>query len=212
MASTSGQEDIYGKIIEVSPVGHLRDATIMNEPLPRTVGRVEAASDQPLLFPTSPFQSGEKHRLKSLLKERLVECGWRDAIKDEVRSVLVPVLVVSCHFQQTTKATMRCSLHPQCRKLLKERGYENVTVDQLVKDVVPLGRVMVPDRCATGLAIRPSVTFPLGRRSWLRLLGPGPSVGGPFRANPHCVVGASPPVSGSVAARTPRRALERRHS
>lgn len=29
-------------------------------------------------------QSVEKHRLKSLLKERLIECGWRDAIKDEV--------------------------------------------------------------------------------------------------------------------------------
>ena len=31
------------------------------------------------------IESGQKERLKILLKERLVECGWRDAIKDEVR-------------------------------------------------------------------------------------------------------------------------------
>ena len=37
-------------------------------------------------------------------------------------------------------------LHSQCRKIVKQRGCENLTVDQLVKDVTPIGRAMVPDR------------------------------------------------------------------
>lgn len=61
------------------------------------------------------IEAGEKERLKALLKERLLECGWRDAVKDE------------------------------CRKIVRQRGYENLTVDQLAKEVTPLGRAMVPD-------------------------------------------------------------------
>ena len=33
---------------------------------------------------------------------------------------------------------------------MKQRGCENLTVDQLVKDVTPIGRAMVPDRRVLG--------------------------------------------------------------
>ena len=35
-------------------------------------------------------QAGERERLKVLLKERLLECGWRDAVKEEVRDARPP--------------------------------------------------------------------------------------------------------------------------
>ena len=41
----------------------------------------------------SSMQSGQKERLKTLLKERLVECGWRDAVKDEASAQMTLVYV-----------------------------------------------------------------------------------------------------------------------
>ena len=46
-------------------------------------------------------QSGERERLKQLLRERLVECGWRDDLKE------------------------------QCKRIVKERGFENISTDEL---------------------------------------------------------------------------------
>lgn len=33
-------------------------------------------------------QSGEKERLRALLRERLVECGWRDELKARCRTII----------------------------------------------------------------------------------------------------------------------------
>ena len=63
-------------------------------------------------------QSGERERLKTLLRERLVECGWRDELKE------------------------------QCKRIVKERGFENITVDELAKEITPVGRSTVPVRMA----------------------------------------------------------------
>ncbi|XP_046385013.1 transcription and mRNA export factor ENY2 [Ischnura elegans] len=61
------------------------------------------------------IETGEKERLKDLLRTRLIECGWRDQVK----------------------------MH--CREIVKQRGVESVTVDDLVNDVTPKGRAWVPD-------------------------------------------------------------------
>mmetsp|Transcript_40351 Transcript_40351/g.77128 ORF Transcript_40351/g.77128 Transcript_40351/m.77128 type:complete len:105 (-) Transcript_40351:2936-3250(-) len=61
------------------------------------------------------IQSGEKERLRALLQERLIECGWRDDLK------------------------------ARCRAILKRRGLANVTVDELSREITPLGRASVPD-------------------------------------------------------------------
>jgi hypothetical protein len=34
-----------------------------------------------LVTPVQLIESGEKERLKELLRERLIECGWRDEMK-----------------------------------------------------------------------------------------------------------------------------------
>lgn len=58
---------------------------------------------------------GDKERFKELLRRRLTECGWREEIR---------VL---------------------CRDTIKERGLNNVTVDEIVEEVTPKGRALVPD-------------------------------------------------------------------
>ncbi|CAN8003393.1 unnamed protein product [Ixodes pacificus] len=59
--------------------------------------------------------SGERDRLKELLRTRLVECGWRD------------------------------ELRAHCKEVLRERDVETTTVDDLVAAVTPKGRASVPD-------------------------------------------------------------------
>lgn len=54
-------------------------------------------------------------RLKAQLRSRLVECGWRDELK------------------------------AQCQELVKARGLERFSVDELVKEVIPMAQARVPD-------------------------------------------------------------------
>lgn len=58
---------------------------------------------------------GDKERFKELLRRRLIECGWREEIR---------IL---------------------CRDTIKERGVHNITVDEIVEEVTPKGRALVPD-------------------------------------------------------------------
>ena len=37
-------------------------------------------------------------------------------------------------------------MRAQCRQLVRQRGFENLTVDQLAKELLPSGRAAVPDR------------------------------------------------------------------
>uniref|UniRef100_A0A3B1IJ78 Transcription and mRNA export factor ENY2 n=1 Tax=Astyanax mexicanus TaxID=7994 RepID=A0A3B1IJ78_ASTMX len=53
--------------------------------------------------------------LKELLRAKLIECGWRDQLK------------------------------AHCKEVIKEKGIENVTVEDLVAGVTPKGRALVPD-------------------------------------------------------------------
>ncbi|KAH8300472.1 hypothetical protein KR018_008206, partial [Drosophila ironensis] len=60
--------------------------------------------------------SGDRSKIKDLLCNRLTECGWRD----EVRLL--------------------------CRTILQEKGTGNsFTVEQLITEVIPKARTMVPD-------------------------------------------------------------------
>jgi len=59
-------------------------------------------------------ETGEKERLKELLRTKLVECGWRDEMKNYAREVI------------------------------KSKGLENVTVEDLINEITPHGRAAVP--------------------------------------------------------------------
>ncbi|KAJ1521347.1 hypothetical protein ONE63_003023 [Megalurothrips usitatus] len=58
---------------------------------------------------------GDKERFKELLRRRLTECGWRDEIR---------IL---------------------CRDAIRDKGVHNVSVDDIVEEVTPVGRARVPD-------------------------------------------------------------------
>ncbi|KAM9851494.1 transcription and mRNA export factor ENY2 [Aulostomus maculatus] len=60
-------------------------------------------------------EMGERERLKELLRAKLTECGWKDQMK------------------------------AHCKEVIKEKGLEHVTVEDLVAEITPKGRALVPD-------------------------------------------------------------------
>ncbi len=69
-------------------------------------------------------ESGEKEKLKDHLRMRLIECGWRDQLK----------------------------LH--AKEIVRDKGLENVKLEELVKDITPKGRALVPDAVKRELLIK----------------------------------------------------------
>ncbi|CAM2717990.1 unnamed protein product [Rotaria socialis] len=60
------------------------------------------------------IESGEREQMKQLLRQRLMEHGWRDQMK------------------------------AYCKEIVKQKGLENITVDELVQEITPKGP-LVPD-------------------------------------------------------------------
>ena len=60
------------------------------------------------------IDTGEKDRLKNLLRAKLEECGWRDELKN------------------------------YCKEVIKNKGLEKITVEELVAEIAPRGRATVP--------------------------------------------------------------------
>ncbi|RVW45154.1 Transcription and mRNA export factor ENY2 [Vitis vinifera] len=83
------------------------------------------------------IESGEKERLMELLRERLIECGWKDEMKalcritgpDGYKPVVIPDAPHSLAIQA----------------FVKKKGRNNVTVDDLVHVIMPKGRASIPD-------------------------------------------------------------------
>lgn len=70
------------------------------------------------------IESGEKEKLKELLRTRLVECGWKDELK------------------------------AYCKELIKNKGLEKITVEELVMEITPRGRATVPENIKAELLQR----------------------------------------------------------
>jgi len=69
-------------------------------------------------------ESGEKERLKEHLKNRLTECGWREELK------------------------------LYAKEIVQERGLEDVTHEELVREITPRGRHLVPDSVKKELLLK----------------------------------------------------------
>ncbi|XP_017268598.1 transcription and mRNA export factor ENY2 [Kryptolebias marmoratus] len=69
-------------------------------------------------------ETGERERLKELLRAKLTECGWMDQMK------------------------------AHCKEVIKEKGLEHVTVEDLVVEITAKGRVLVPDSVKKELLLR----------------------------------------------------------
>uniref|UniRef100_UPI0035900294 transcription and mRNA export factor ENY2 n=1 Tax=Myxine glutinosa TaxID=7769 RepID=UPI0035900294 len=61
------------------------------------------------------IENGERDRLKELLRTKLIECGWKDQMK------------------------------AHCKEIIRQKGLEHVTVEELVTEITPRGRALVPD-------------------------------------------------------------------
>jgi len=73
------------------------------------------SNDIKLLLARRLEESGEKARLMEHLRSRLIESGWRDELK------------------------------LQAKEHVRKEGVENITVDDLVAKLTPVGRASVPD-------------------------------------------------------------------
>ena len=63
-------------------------------------------------------------RLKELLRTKLIDCGWRDELKE------------------------------YCKEVIRSKGLEKITVDELVAEITPRGRATVPDEIKADLLQR----------------------------------------------------------
>eukprot|EP00617_Octactis_speculum_P024346 CAMPEP_0185754604 /NCGR_PEP_ID=MMETSP1174-20130828/13232_1 /TAXON_ID=35687 /ORGANISM="Dictyocha speculum, Strain CCMP1381" /LENGTH=104 /DNA_ID=CAMNT_0028432885 /DNA_START=36 /DNA_END=350 /DNA_ORIENTATION=- len=70
------------------------------------------------------IETGEKERLKEMLREMLVECGWRDELRE------------------------------YCKEVIRSKGLERITVDELVSQITPQGRATVPEKIKVELLQR----------------------------------------------------------
>ena len=59
-------------------------------------------------------KTGERERLEAFLKEKLVESGWKDKLKEH------------------------------CLTIIRSKGLENVNLEDLVEELLPKGRELVP--------------------------------------------------------------------
>ncbi|XP_060030569.1 transcription and mRNA export factor ENY2-like [Erinaceus europaeus] len=60
-------------------------------------------------------ETGDREHLKELRRTKLIECGWKDQLK------------------------------AHCKKVIIEKGLEHATIDDLVAEITPKGRALVPD-------------------------------------------------------------------
>ncbi|KAG6793341.1 hypothetical protein POTOM_002548 [Populus tomentosa] len=107
----------------------------------------EEEEKQPTLHETiniKLIESGEKERLTELLRERLIECGWKDEMKALCR-IYVPDLWKlpqgnaldgdAASFWLNEWSSLSGNL-----AFIKKKGRNNVTVDDLVHVITPKGR------------------------------------------------------------------------
>lgn len=95
------RETIMAKLIETGNM--LRSIYIHVEAM-------ESLSSWSSSLMTNIHSTGEKDKLKEMLRERLVQCGWRDELKE------------------------------YCKEVIRKKGLEKVTVEELVADITPQGR------------------------------------------------------------------------
>ena len=73
---------------------------------------------------TKLVETGEKDRLKDMLRDRLIQAGWRDELKE------------------------------YCKEVIRKKGLEKVTVEELVSEITPHGRSKIPEEVKAELLKR----------------------------------------------------------
>ena len=61
-------------------------------------------------------ESGEKERLEDYLRQKLIECGWKDELKKH------------------------------CIEIIRTKGLDKINLEDLVEELLPKGRSLVPTK------------------------------------------------------------------
>lgn len=78
-------------------------------------------------------------RLKELLRAKLVECGWKDQLKAHCKGkwIYIPGYL---WMDFAVKSSFFYFIFMFGSEVIKEKGLEHVTVEDLVTEVTPKGR------------------------------------------------------------------------
>ncbi|XP_008050654.1 transcription and mRNA export factor ENY2-like [Carlito syrichta] len=93
-------------------------------------------------------------QMRAAINQKLIETGKRECFKELLRPKL-------------TECVWKDQLKVHCKEVIKEKGLEHITVDDLVAEITPKGRALVPDSVKKELLQRIR-TF-LTRARWLSL-------------------------------------------
>ena len=85
-------------------------------------------------------ESGEKARLEEHLRQKLIECGWKDELKKY------------CLGKSTLPLHSLKSLNDV--DLIRSKGLEKINLDDLVEEMLPRGRALVPTNVKEDLLAR----------------------------------------------------------
>merc|ERR1719197_1054107 len=69
-------------------------------------------------------ESGEKERLEEYLRQKLIECGWKDELKKH------------------------------CIEIIRTKGLDKINLEDLVEELLPKGRSLVPTKIKEDLLSR----------------------------------------------------------
>ena len=78
-------------------------------------------------------ESGEKARLEEYLRTKLVECGWKDELKKFCLGKLVSL------FRHESLTLYKI-------ELIRTKGLEKINLEDLVDELLPKGRALVPTK------------------------------------------------------------------
>ena len=84
-------------------------------------------------------ESGEKARLEEYLRAKLIECGW----KDELKKFCLGKNFIISHYQTLTHHILSVLLKTE---LIRTKGLEKINLEELVEELLPKGRALVPTK------------------------------------------------------------------
>lgn len=83
-------------------------------------------------------------RLKELLRAKLVECGWKDQLKAHCKGTTqIGPICINCVVICRSRCTSLSCVLVVSLDVIKEKGLEHVTVEDLVTVITPKGRGMI---------------------------------------------------------------------
>ena len=101
------------------------------------------------------IESGEYERLKEILRQKLIDSGWRDELKEHTMSAPPPPprrAPPPRNFRRGHRSRSRA--RRRAAALIRSKGDQQLTVEELTSEIQPHGRATVPDEVKADLLQR----------------------------------------------------------